>query len=70
MRVDDPQKPIAIGQASPLELSHLAISPGRRRPPGRRLTGGLDVSDDRLGALVHMNMFNPHKLRAAVSQPA
>jgi hypothetical protein len=39
-----------------------------RRPPGRSLTGGLDVSDDRLAALVHMNMFNPHELRAAVSQ--
>jgi hypothetical protein len=31
---------------------------------------GFYVSDERLAALVHMNMLNPHKLRAAVSQPA
>ena len=35
---------------------------------GREGLSGFHVSDDRLAALVHMNMFNPHKLRAAVSE--
>jgi hypothetical protein len=37
-----------------------------RTIPSRRFY----VSDHRLAALVHMNMFNPHELRAAVSQSA
>ena len=32
--------------------------------------GCLDVSNDGLAALVHMNMFNTHELGAPVSQPA
>ena len=34
------------------------------------LASGLDVSDDRLAALVHIDMLNPYELRAAVSEAA
>jgi hypothetical protein len=38
--------------------------------PGERSVRRLNVSDDRLATLVHINMLNSHELRAAVSQPA
>jgi hypothetical protein len=46
-------------------IAHGAVAD---KPPDQKLPGDLYISDDRLSAVIHMNMLNPHKLRAAVPE--